>query len=237
MRVGVLIPIIFLLPMFSGCLWSEYLFVETGFKPEEFVNYALQSNGAKVRVSEDNPEHPASTLINGVKDSNLWDQGEGWELPYSISLIVWRDNMRQAVDMPAVESLGWVIIDLPEPKLIDRIVIYTINSKKYPAAQYGVKNLIIQYKPYNPRIPNPGWFAIERTDRSLGQPIDGVKDNKSGAIDVRFKPVYTQSIMITIQDTNDMKRVKTFYLEGKIRLLEIEVYGRERKSKGEEELF
>ncbi|HID57031.1 TPA: hypothetical protein EYP37_10920 [Candidatus Poribacteria bacterium] len=229
--------IILLLPMLSGCLWSEYLFVETSFRPEEFVNYALQSNGGRVRVSEDNPEHPASTLINGIKDSNLWDQGEGWELPYSISLILWQDNMRRVIDMPAVESLGWVIIDLPEPKLINRIVIYTINSKEYPAARYGVKNLVIQYKPYNPRISNPGWFAIERIDRIRGQPINGVRDNKSGVIDVRFKPVYTQSIMISIQDTNDMKRVRTFYLEGKIRLLEIEVYGRERRSKGEEELF
>lgn len=235
----VLVFIVLFLPVLSGCLLAEYLFTEMSFKAESFVNYALESNGAEVRVSEDNPDHPASTLINGVKDSNLWDQGEGWEIEYRVQFL--REDRRfLGPDVPAVISLGWVIVDLPEPKTINRIVIYTINSKEYPASRYGVKNLVVQYKPHSPAIPNPGWFAIERLDRALGQPLDGVRNNKSGVIDLRFKPIYTKSIMITIQDTNDMRIVREgwmAYLAGKIRLLEIEVYGIERKTKPEEELF
>lgn len=224
MRIRKLIPIMPLL--LAGCVWKEYLFVEQGFEPGDYINYALASNGAKVTVSQDNPRHPASTLINGIKDPNLWDGGEGWEA----------ECLKMAYDLfdrkeTSVLALGWVIIELPEPKRINRIIIYTLDSEKYPAHVYGVKDLVIQYKPYNPSLPSPGWFGIERTDRKLGQPLSGVRDNKEGIIDLRFKPVLTQAVRITIQGTNDMKLISGFppQVRGTIRLLEIEIYGLERK--------
>jgi len=50
---------------------------------ENLLNYALAENGATVDVCGDNPEHPASTLINGATSSDNWNSGEGWEYAFS----------------------------------------------------------------------------------------------------------------------------------------------------------
>jgi hypothetical protein len=53
---------------------------------DNLVNYALSENGAIIEVSSDNPEHPASTLINSITSSDGWDSAEGWALQYTRSI-------------------------------------------------------------------------------------------------------------------------------------------------------
>ena len=52
---------------------------------ENLINYALAENGAIVEVSQDNAIHPASTLVNGIRTSDKWHSGEGWEQTYAKS--------------------------------------------------------------------------------------------------------------------------------------------------------
>ncbi|MBM3238407.1 hypothetical protein FJZ31_19110 [Candidatus Poribacteria bacterium] len=67
-----------------SCVPTAFLAIDNSV--DNLVNYALAKNGAIVEVSYDNPEHPASTLINGVTSSAGWDSGEGWALHYTRSI-------------------------------------------------------------------------------------------------------------------------------------------------------
>jgi len=64
-----------------GCVPMNLSSMSSG--TEGLVNYALAENGATVEVCSDNPEHPASTLINGITLSDNWGAGEGWEHAFS----------------------------------------------------------------------------------------------------------------------------------------------------------
>jgi hypothetical protein len=67
-----------------GCVPTAFLAIDNSV--DNLVNYALSENGAVIEVSSDNPEHPASTLINGIVSSDGWDSGEGWALQYTRSI-------------------------------------------------------------------------------------------------------------------------------------------------------
>ena len=64
---------------FVGC--AQKLLSNPGSK---LTNYAHAENGAVISLNRgrDSLYHPIATLINGVTDSNLWQQGEGWEYKY-----------------------------------------------------------------------------------------------------------------------------------------------------------
>ncbi len=79
MRLICLITLSFAL--LSGCTGKSRLvkfITEGGLETKGLVNLALASNGARVSVSQDNSDHPAETLINGIASSENWNQGEGW---------------------------------------------------------------------------------------------------------------------------------------------------------------
>lgn len=59
---------------------------------DSLVNYALAENGATVAVCGDNPEHPASTLINGVTSSDNWNSGEGWGYAFTKTRVTRRTS-------------------------------------------------------------------------------------------------------------------------------------------------
>ena len=67
-----------------GCVPAAFLAIDNSV--DNLINYALSENGAVIEVSYDNPEHPASTLINGNTSSDEWDSGEGWEFQYTRSI-------------------------------------------------------------------------------------------------------------------------------------------------------
>jgi len=242
---------------FIGCAGSKSLveFVGEGYLENKgLANLALASNGARVTVSEDNPDHPASTLINGITSSENWDQGEGWELKYNSELITGEQidlsnenpgNVKDILDPddPSCYGLkihtnlgittpqGWVVIELPEKKTVNRAVIYTIDSDKYPAEKFGVSHLVLQYWT-EPSLESEvrGWKIIERLGKFKGQEGNTIRNNKSGVITFRFKPVKTSKMRLAIWWTNDSKIRKSDngqFVSGTIRLVEVELYGYE----------
>jgi hypothetical protein len=75
--------IIAYLTLICGCQQAfKRAFVDAGEIDKQLVNYALPENGAMIFVSQDNPNHPASTLTDGVTSSENWDSGEGWEVDF-----------------------------------------------------------------------------------------------------------------------------------------------------------
>lgn len=210
------------------------------------LNYALSSNGAKVAVSEDNPKHTASTLINGITSSDNWDNGEGWEFKYdNVPMINYdqqdstnlyapaetNDSLSYGIRVQASNGLsaplGWVTIDLPEEKTVNRMVVYTIDSEKYPAEKFGVSFLVLQYwAEASEESDVIGWKVVDRRVTG-GLTGNVIRNNKSGVISIRFLPVKTKRMRLAIWWTNDGKLHSDKSITGAIRIVEVELYGYE----------
>ncbi len=193
------------------------------------VNWALAKNGGRVTAFSEDPEHPASTLINGITSADNWDQGEGWQATITASGVA-----RSVRDQRDELERNWVEIELSQPITINEVKIYTVDSQKYPAAKYGVSDVLVQYQlrtSSNELI----WANVKRPGKGLGDQGGIIRGNKSGVITVRFEPVNTQRIRVLIYGTNDIVRSEDGRTrEGVIRLTEIEVYGTgKQKSRSE----
>jgi len=183
------------------------------------VNWALAKNGGRVSASSEEPEHPASTLINGITSSEGWDQGEGWQAPMTAGLTRTLKDQRDEMER------NWVEVELSQPVTVNEVKIYTIDSQKYPASKFGVSDVLVQYQMQN-TSKELMWVNAKRPTKGLGDQGDTIKGNMSGAISVRFNPANTQKIRVLISGTNDMARTEDGKSrEGTIRLTEIEVYG------------
>ncbi|MBD3184674.1 hypothetical protein GF312_20505 [Candidatus Poribacteria bacterium] len=245
----------------TGCASQNSLvdFVkEGGLESDDIVNVALASNGGRVMVSQDNPDHPASTLINGVTSSEKWSEGEGWEATYQgrfargrylaygvedpylaeergydedfdVGDPAWRGLRIQSGRGGSINTaLGWAVIEFPESKRINRAVIHTIDSEEYPAEQFGVSDMLLQY--WSEDVSS--WLVVDRVGKEIGQTGNAIHDNKNAVVTFRFQPVNTPKLRLVIRWTNDSETYRRGYYNhstGTIRLLEVEVYGYERK--------
>ncbi|MBM3238408.1 hypothetical protein FJZ31_19115 [Candidatus Poribacteria bacterium] len=106
--------------------------------------------------------------------------------------------------------------------------MHTIDSPAFPAAQYGVRELRLFYRKIS-AIGLSNWVEVQvigntKKTKSL------IAGNNKGAIMFRFQPVKTDSIRVLVLDTNDAKEAgKGTLREGTVRLIEIAVYGFEKK--------
>ena len=106
------------------------------------VNWALDKNGGKVSAFSEETDHPASTLINGIISSEGWDEGEGWQAPITVS----GGRRRRGSNRRNEEERNWVIVELSQPVTISQVNIYTVDSEQYPAKDFGVSSLLVQYE-------------------------------------------------------------------------------------------
>ncbi len=268
--------IIAYLTLICGCQQAfKRAFVDAGEIDKQLVNYALPENGAMIFVSQDNPNHPASTLTDGVTSSENWDSGEGWEVDFdgayeyggytevgeSERLADFRfgeQATRQRADGSqsnyksrgisgtgfrgaTSSAVGWVVIELPEKKLVTRVIVHTVDSERYPASKYGISDFVVQY--WTPQAK--GWNNVNRLGKKVGEQHNSIRNNKQGRVVVRFKPVRTSRIRLVIRLTNDTEiynkrrsfgyvrgmfsRINIHNMQGTIRLTEIEIYGLEKK--------
>lgn len=218
----VIFILVILLTFISGC-------ATMGGGQISGVNWALARNGGRVTAFSEEPDHPASTLINGITSADNWDQGEGWQATISASGVT-----RTVRDQRDELERNWVEIELSQPVTVNEVKIYTVDSQKYPAAKYGVSDVLVQYQlktSSNELI----WANVKRPGKGLGDQGSIIRGNKSGVITVRFEPVNTQKIRVLIYGTNDIVRSEDGRTrEGTIRLTEIEVYGTgKQKSRSE----
>ena len=124
------------------------------------------------------------------------------------------------------------MVELSQPVMVSHVKIYTIDSEQYPAKDFGVSHLLIQYESET-SLGEPIWVSAERHGKGIGSKDNMVEGNTKGVIDVRFDPVKTRRIRVFIYGTNDMTRSESGgrnrgrggSREGTIRLTEVEVYG------------
>lgn len=185
------------------------------------VNWALEQNGGRISAFAEEPEHPASKLINGITSSENWNQGEGWEAPMTLN-----PRSRSRRNRRSEEEDSWVIIDLAQPVTVSNVKIHTIDSEEFPAKDFGVSDLLVQYE-LETASKEMIWATVDRYGKKVGEKDNRVRNNTKGLINTRFAPVTTQRLRILIYRTNDLaatddtNRTK----QGKIRLTEIEVVG------------
>lgn len=226
---------------FLGCagMLSKYA---VGNPDLASTNYALASNGGTVTVSGENVGHPAETLNNGITASDLWDQGEGWEFSFVGSLMnSARSVFRNDESRVRNTAMGWVIVEFPKPMVINRVVIHTLDSERYPASKYGVRDLsiFIQEEDDSP------WFLVEPRVRNIGVKSGRFYGNKSGVIDCRIKSRQAKRVRVLVEETNDTKQITPWSrirytdnyqwfsalsrrVDGTVRLVEVETYGAEK---------
>jgi len=192
------------------------------------INWALKENGGKVTAFSENPGHPASTLNNGITSSENWNQGEGWQA--SMGAGAGFGRQRGGV---RGQGRNWVIIELPNPVTVTHVKIHTIDSQQYPAKDFGVSYLLVQYEGETSIDKEKIWVGADRYGKGVGAKDNIVRDNVKGVINVRFVPIRTKRIRVLIYGTNDMSssvgsrggRGGSRGRGGTIRLTEIEVYG------------
>lgn len=196
------INLIIALFVLSGCSGTSLQTKELLMSPKiDLVNYAQSSNGATAESPDNNPDHPPSEVIDGDTSSLDWDNGGGWEG----SLAHLRSN----------ETLkrSYVQINLPEKRQIKQIVVYTLDSLKYPASEYGLRSYNLEY------WHGTGWARVDVAGNRLStvrENVDGkvrsdkrftVEDNVSGKIthDINGELI-TDKIRLVPLLSNDTKK-------------------------------
>jgi hypothetical protein len=228
----------FILACFSALVLSSMLgCAYLGGGQASGTNWALEKNGGKITTFSEDPDHPASTLNNGITSSENWDQGEGWQASIGANAGRGRGGFgamqppgatagRGRRGFGAMQERNWVIVELSQPVVVSHVKIHTIDSKQYPAKDFGVSHLLVQYESET-TLKEKVWVSADRYGKGVGSRDNIVRDNVKGVIDVRFTPVKTQRVRVIIYGTNDMTRSEgnRRNREGTIRLTEIEVYG------------
>jgi ketosteroid isomerase-like protein len=182
---------------------------------QELINYALASKGATAESPDNNPEHPPSEVIDGDTSSLDWDNGGGWE--GSLSHLRQEDVLKRS----------YIQVNLPGKRRIERIVIYTIDSPKYPAEDYGLRSYRLTY------WHGTGWEKIDAVNDSRDKQFT-VKDNKRGEIVHEIEDnIITDKIRLVPISSNDIEKTysltafggKPVYdVKGAARVIELEVW-------------
>lgn len=201
----------------SGCSGNSLLAKDVLASPErELINFALATRGATAESPDNKPEHPPSEAIDGDTSSLDWDNGGGWEGNLS--------HLRMAETL----KRSYIQINLAGKKQVKRIVVYTIDSPKYPAKDFGLTSYRLEY------WHGTGWEKIEVVNGSRDKQYT-VRNNKSGRVahDVA-RNLVTDKIRLAPVSSNDIEKSyrltafggKPVYdITGAARVMEIEVWG------------
>lgn len=211
-KIGFPFGIGLLLITFVGCQ-SQTLQSHLLEPPPALINFALMSKGATAEASQSVPNHLPEEVIDGDTSSGTWDEGSGW----GCSL----EHLRTS----DLNKRPYVQVNLAEPVDIRRIVMYTIDSEQYPAAQYGIKDYRIEYWHGTgwEQVPTgPGDRQYTARNNTKGKQIHEISDR-----------LVSQKIRLVAVSSNDtvrnyqyMSRERPVYeVEGMARVMELEVWG------------
>ena len=182
--------------------------------PLPLTNFALIRNGATAEASQSVPNHRAEEVIDGDTTSETWDEGSGW----GSSL----EHLRTS----DLNKRPYISVTLAKPIDIRKIVMWTIDSEKHPAPQFGLKDYRIEY------WHGTGWELIPSGDTKDKQ--YSARNNTKGkrvheirqrliANKIRLVPVSSND---TVRNYQHMAGSRPVYeVEGIARLMELEVWG------------
>ena len=185
-----------------GCVGGVAQFVDQADGSGAHINYALLANGAKITASHATPGHEPETAFNGVVSSEEWSKGEGWEAEFEREHLkggyTWMDSQARKED----HGGAWLEVRFPEPKKINRAVVYTVNNAQYPASRHGIREGALQvYWDY-------GWATVARVKNGkVEYPTTSLRYPAGHRIQFRFSPKTTDRIRFVVYRSNDHKIV------------------------------
>ena len=201
----------------SNCSGQSLLTKEVLVSPErELINFALSSRGATAESPDSNPDHPPSEVIDGDTASLDWDNGGGWEGGLS--------HLRMAQTL----KRSYVQINMAGKNQVKQIVVYTIDSPKYPASEFGLRSYRLEY------WHGTGWERIEVANGSRDKQYT-VRDNKSGKLVHKVVgSLVSDKVRLVPVSSNDTEKSynlsgfggqPVYDVSGAARVMEIEVWG------------
>lgn len=181
----------------------------------ELINYALSNNGAIAESPDNNPEHPPSEAIDGDTSSLDWDNGGGWE--GNLSYLRSNEPLKRS----------YIQINLSEKRQVKRLVVYTLDSPKYPASEYGLRAYSLEY------WHGTGWKMVDIVTDKPDKRFT-LKDNVLGKIEHEIKgDLVTDKIRLVPLLSNDTEKEydltafggKSIYnISGSAKVIEIQVW-------------
>ena len=228
------------LSLICGCQQSfKQIFAEGSEIDKQLVNYALPENGGVVYVSQDNPDHPASTLSNGIATSENWDQGEGWESKFDgeyeyggyiepgerEQLAVFsgggratrqREDTNQ-IDPNSGDLYGGGIdgtassaVGWAVVRFAEEELVTRVIVHTVDSEKYPASQYGISDFAVQYWTPHAnGWKHVDRIGKKIGDQHNSISNNKEARVVVRFKPVRTSRIRLLIRLTNDTETYAT----------------------------
>ena len=119
---------------------------------------------------------------DGLTDSEAWSNGVGG----------WNDDTSRA--FPDTLTATWA-----HPVRLARAVVWTLDSQRYPAAKYGIRDYDVE------ALVDGAWRTLAST-----------RSNVAGRVEHRFDPVEATALRLVVHDSND---------HGYSRVIELEAYG------------
>lgn len=237
-------------------------------------NYALSENGARIVLEEIEreltsevdalPQYAPRKSLDNTPDRLIdGDRSTSWEIAFSTYYHKYRRISNTwnwwVFEGKTILSEAAVVIPIrfPKKRVVNKVVVYTIDTPSRPASRYGVKDIAVHYLTEEFQIPErregPSKILVRKGKQgALWRPVtfyseginkrDGrIRQNKKGKIVFEFRPVLTEAIRIVIFDTNDSvishegsSGYGYYYTperKGIVRLMEVEVYGPQKIKK------
>ncbi|MFI5729884.1 discoidin domain-containing protein [Kribbella sp. NPDC051587] len=118
--------------------------------------------------SEHLPVYPACGAVDGDRDSEHWAKTTGWN------------------DATKGTFPDWLQVAFDQPQSVGRVDLYTLNSKQYPAAGYGLKD-----------------WDVQAQVGATWQTVAEVRGNTAGLKSSTFTPVTATAIRIRTLASNE----------------------------------
>ncbi|MEU7613715.1 discoidin domain-containing protein [Micromonospora sp. NPDC049204] len=131
--------------------------------------------------SENLPNYPACGAVDGDRDSNHWATTTGWN-----------DANKGAFP-------DWLQVTFDRPQTVGRVDLYTLDSTKYPAAKYGLRDWDVQVR-------------VGETWQTVAQ----VRGNVAGQVSSTFTPLIASAFRVVTLTSNETA--------GYSRVVELEAY-------------
>ena len=220
--------------LICGCQPSfKQVFVEGSEIDKQLVNYALPENGGVVYVSQDNPDHPARTLTNGIVGSENWDQGEGWESKFDGEyeyggyiepgererLAVFSGGgsatrQREDANQPdyrsrdlyggGIQGTASTAVGWVVIQLAAEELVTRVIVHTVDSEKYPASQYGISDFAVQYWTPHANtWKHVDRVGKKIGDQHNSIRNNTQGRVVVRFRPVRTSRIRLLIRLTND----------------------------------
>jgi alpha-L-rhamnosidase len=135
---------------------------------------------ATMESSSDHNGSAASFTNDGNTDSAYWHNGVGG----------WNDGTSK--QFPDTLTARWA-----HPVSLSRVVLYTLDSDRYPASATGLRD-----------------YDVQVADGGSWRTVASVRGNTTGRVESRFEAVSTTALRLSILDTNDHSYSRVIELEG-----------------------